>query len=123
MKIIETQPVELVRLASNFFRKTHHSMPVVERVWDGRIGDYVLHARRIFATAGRAPGSVAAVVSAPLCRAAEEGRVYLDSGIYQLATDIQPVMRPRKVAKPRVIVFSAPRRRPFALATRVRLSA
>lgn len=122
MKIIETQPAELVRLAASFFRSTHRSMPVVERVWDARTGDYVLHARRIFAIEGRRRGAVVALISQPLCRAAEEGRLYLDSGILRLASDVQSAMGPKKVAAPRVFVPSAPRRRPYALATRVRVS-
>lgn len=123
-RIIETQPEELLRLACNYFRQTRRSLPVVERIWDARTRGYVLHARRIFAAPGKAKGTVAAAVSTSLCRAAEEGRVYLDGAIYAQAQEQTTVAQRAARMQPRVIaVAPAPRRRPYALGTRVRLAA
>lgn len=121
MKIVETQPGEFVRLASQYFRNTRSSMPVVERVWDARIDAYVLHARKIFAIEGRVPGGTVALISAPLVGAAHEGRLYMAQSVYQLANQPQPSVRSTKQARHRIFMPAAPRRRPFALATRARI--
>lgn len=123
-RIIETQPEELLRLACNYFRQTRRSLPVVERIWDARTRDYVLHARRVCVAPGKAKGAIAAAMSMTLCRAAEEGRVYLDGAIYAQAQERPPIAQHRSPVQPRVIaVAPAPRRRPYALGTRVRLAA
>jgi hypothetical protein len=121
-KIIESQPQELLRLATNFFRKTHASLPVVERVWDPKVGSYVLYARQVLAARGDRRGRVVALLSAALCRAAAEGRVYLSSPIYDVASEAPSTVRPPTFTPPRVFVpFALTRRRPFALATRARV--